>query len=190
MPDEIITPESLADADQLAAAAGGGADSQNVESLTLSELNSYLGKNFPSKEAALKSVKDTFSYVGSVGQLKNQVDKLQQSQANPQELQQMANRLTETEFYLEHPEYKPYRDVVRKFGSDPAEAVKDPTFQQTFEALKAKDDAEKSKSVVHSSPRLGQATDSLSQAKEAQKAGNAYEASALAVKAVRDAFDL
>src|SRR5438105_10215182 len=104
MPDEIVTTDqSLAQGADVTPGDGSGADSQNVESLTLDELNQVLGKNFPSKEAALKSVKDTYSYVGSVGQLKQRITTLE-GQGNPaaEEVSQLKTRVAETEFYSEN----------------------------------------------------------------------------------------
>lgn len=64
--EEVITPETLPDGSQLNPADGGGAD--QTGSIPLSELNAILGKEFPNVESALKSVKDTYGYVGSQAQ--------------------------------------------------------------------------------------------------------------------------
>ena len=66
MDPENNNPVAVPDASQLNAAGADGTV-QNVpatDGMTLSEINAALGKNFPNKEAALKSFKDTFSYVG------------------------------------------------------------------------------------------------------------------------------
>lgn len=66
---EVITPETLPDAVDVAAADGGSADLS--DSISLSALKEVLGKDFKSADSALKSIKDTYSYVGDVGKVKN-----------------------------------------------------------------------------------------------------------------------
>lgn len=72
--DEVITPETLPDAPQLSATDGGGADSPG--SIPLSALKEVLGKDFPDADSALKSVKDTYRYVGSQAQYQEKISKL------------------------------------------------------------------------------------------------------------------
>lgn len=73
--NEVITPETLSDGSQLNPADGGGAD-QNTGSISLADLSKVLGKEFPDVETALKSVKDTYSYVGSQAQYREKIGAL------------------------------------------------------------------------------------------------------------------
>lgn len=70
--DDVITPETLADAPQLSATDGGSAD--EAGSISLDELSKVLGKEYKDAETALKSVKDTFNYVGDVGKVKSLIN--------------------------------------------------------------------------------------------------------------------
>ena len=72
MDNDYFTEEELSGAianDNVEASDSNSAESpvtpQSSADLTLAELNAVLGKNFPTKEAALKSLKDTSSYVGA-----------------------------------------------------------------------------------------------------------------------------
>lgn len=67
--EEVITPNTLPDGGDVAPADGQGADQNG--NISLEDLQSVLGKEFRDKETALKSVKDTFNYVGDVGKVKN-----------------------------------------------------------------------------------------------------------------------
>jgi len=60
---EDTTPETFPGAADVPASDGGGAVDTN--SLSLDELNTFLGKNFKDKDSALKSLKDTYRYVGN-----------------------------------------------------------------------------------------------------------------------------
>jgi hypothetical protein len=188
--DEFVTSEeSLAGEDNVASADGSAADS-NAANLSLEELNQVLGKNFPSKEAALKSVKDTFNYVGSVGQLQKELKDLKSSTPGAdvtEKVTSLEQRLKETEFYSEHPDLKEHKDLIRKFGSDPAQAVADPEFQKVLTAVKTAAESEKSKSVIHSNSRLGQVTDRTAEARAAMDAGDTDKAQKLAAQNVLEA---
>lgn len=72
--DDFITPETLPDGSQLNPADGGGAD--RTGSISLEQLSEVLGKDFSDVDSALKSVKDTYSYVGSQGQYREKIDAL------------------------------------------------------------------------------------------------------------------
>lgn len=70
--EEVITQETLPDGSQLNPADGGGAD--EAGSISLEDLSKVLGKEYKDAETALKSVKDTFNYVGDVGKVKNLIN--------------------------------------------------------------------------------------------------------------------
>lgn len=194
MEENLPYDDTLAGGEQNVPLADGSEAVSEVEALGLSELNQLTGKNFPTKEAALKSIKDTFSYVGQVGQLKNELAQVKAAVANPTDvnskLQSLETQLKEASFYAEHPEYKDVKSLIQKFGSDPAQVVADPDFQKAYTAIKTSAELEQSKSVLQSNPRLGQVTDKLTQAREAQQAGNTAAAADAATQAVIDAFGM
>lgn len=189
--DETINTEFLPDVAELST-AGEGVSGENASDLSLSELNSVLGKQFPSKDAALKAVKDTFGYVGKVGQLEKQVSelrgKLETTKAPEFEakLSELERTVKVDKFYSQHPEYKDYDKLISSMGSDPAQVVESEVFKSAFQKLQAADAIEKSRSVLHSNPRLGQVSDKIQQAQNSLSEGNRSEAAKLAVEAVVD----
>lgn len=72
--EEVITPEVLPDGPQLSPADDGGAD--QTGSIPLSTLKEVLGKDFKDVDGALKSIKDTYGYVGSQAQYTEKIGKL------------------------------------------------------------------------------------------------------------------
>ena len=105
-------------------------------------LGQVLGKQFDSDDAALKSVKDTYSFVGKAGSYQKHMKVLTQkfdtdelgvinklesfSMENEQvtqqtagtgiasEVQQLKAQLEETTFFAEHPELKEHKDLLRE----------------------------------------------------------------------------
>lgn len=82
--EEVTTPTTATGEDPVAEAiatatdpapAGQGADGSG-NSISLEALQEVLGKDFKDVDGALKSIKDTYSYVGSQAQFKEQVSKL------------------------------------------------------------------------------------------------------------------
>lgn len=72
--EEVITPQTLPDGSQLNPADGGGAD--QTGSISLAQLSDVLGKDFKDVDGALKSIKDTFGYVGSQAQYTEKIGAL------------------------------------------------------------------------------------------------------------------
>lgn len=72
--EEVITPETLPDGSQLNPADGGGAD--RTGSISLDQLSEVLGKDFKDVDGALKSIKDTYGYVGSQAQYTEKISAL------------------------------------------------------------------------------------------------------------------
>lgn len=72
--EEVITPQTLPDGSQLNPADGGGADPTG--SISLAQLSDVLGKDFKDVDGALKSIKDTFGYVGSQAQYTEKIGAL------------------------------------------------------------------------------------------------------------------
>ena len=125
MQEEDITLESLPDEAELTPPAGQGAGSEVAEIKDV--LSELLGKKFPDDETALKAVKDTFSYVGKAGQeLKELRAKAQQPAENVDPNKFVSREeFLKASFYSENPEYKPYKSIIDKFGSNPSEVVKE-----------------------------------------------------------------
>lgn len=70
--EEVITPETLPDGSQLNPADGGGAERSG--SISLDQLSEVLGKDFKDVDGALKSIKDTYGYVGSQAQYNEKIN--------------------------------------------------------------------------------------------------------------------
>lgn len=202
MPDDI-TLNGLPD-DGNSSVAGGAASVGGAELLDLSELNQLLGKNFPTKEAAMKSIKDTFSYTGQVGQLRAQLQALQSGQ-QPQATAGQDSELTSTvkalqteleeqRFVTERPELKDYLPTLRELrnstGKTLNELLNNEALRPLFEKSLAQDAVQKKRSVLESNPRLGQLRNKTQEAKDALKEGNHNLARETAVSAVLDAYDL
>lgn len=162
-----LTDETLSDATHVEAADGGAAVA-NADTLSLTELNQILGKNFPDKAAALKSVKDTFSYVGRKAP-EPQAPAADESWKT--EVQSLKNDL----YFAAHPELTDYRSLIEKMGSNPAEVAEMPEFKTIFEKAKVADEVEQKKSVVHSSPRIAQDKNAMDTAVQLVNAGRNTE---------------
>jgi hypothetical protein len=202
MDPENIIPEAVIDASQLNAPVAEGtvgsqpASSPSSDGLTLAELNATLGKNFPTKEAALKSFKDTFSYVGKKiedvkREVLSEVKNDEKTEALARELQEMRIE----RFYDKNPQYADasIRKFIESTGKSPAEVVSTPEFKAIFDKVAGFDQNQKLKTVLESNPRLNSSRDSLSKARELQSQGlkNSTDAvESLVAQAVIDAYDL
>jgi len=184
MEEEIITPDLLPEEPQLSPADKDGAVSPEAQDkLTLDEINSILGKNFKDKESVLKSVKDTFSYVG-----KRKEDILKEVNTGSEQITKELSELKENLFFKDNPDYTPYRDLIRKMGSNPEVVTQSTEFKTIFEKAKGYDDSQKLKSVLVSNPRLAASKDNLTKAREAHQTGSYEEAAKLATQAVLDSL--
>lgn len=190
MNEENITDGALSGDAQLTAsdatAAVGNETSGDVASMTLSELNQHLNKNFPTKESALKSIADTFSYVG-----KKKEDIAKELQANDglSKVSGELEAIRKDMFYKDNPEYASYRNLIEKVGGNPAEVVNLPEFKDVFTKASGFDTTQKLKTVLDSNPRLASSRDALSRAQDLQKSGGSQdEVEALIGNAVLDAF--
>lgn len=72
-PEQTTTEETLA-GDQGSPSSDGS--SAGNSSISLEEMSTILGKEFKDKDTALKSVKDTYNYVGKAGELNSSMKKL------------------------------------------------------------------------------------------------------------------
>lgn len=240
--EEVTTPETIASGGDVAPVDGEGAD--QTGNISLDVLKETLGKEFKDPETALKSIKDTYNYVGDVGKVKNLVaeakqrlgvqddaavigalEKLMSDEipTTPQEMKTEAptqsnenfvsrDQYLEDMFFSKNEALSDVRDVLTPLKNASAEtkAMDWQSFIATEQAKKVVDtfvgykEVQASKSVLESNPRLGTASDKLSQARtlvnEARQAGmtgdvytqnqalNAAKESA--VDSVLEAYDL
>lgn len=154
-----------------------------ASSLSLAEINSALGKNFTNKDAALKSFKDTFSYVGK--KMESTVDQNQYISRDQYETDM---------FYSKNPEYEQsgvrsiIDSIAKSEGKKPSEVVNLDSFKTIFSKVKGYDESQSMKSILESSPHLASSRDKLSKARDAVKTGDRASAEDLAVQAVMDSM--
>lgn len=178
MEDEYTTDETLPESVDYAA-DGGSADSnqsQDVNTLSLEEIQQTLGKQFPDKATALKAIKDTFSWVGK----KQQAAKVQTSQVDTSnfvdksEVQALRDEL----WVKDHADLKDHFALIKAFAKESGktydEALEAPELKGLVEAKKAQ--AEVSKSVIHSNARVQEfSADYEADREKAIKSGNWVE---------------
>lgn len=171
--------------------SGGQETVSNVatEALTLEELNKSLGKNFTDKASAIKAFKDTFSYVGKLGQ---EVAQLKQKVNTPTDVVTRAELETEL-FYKDNPQYAEHRDLLEaiamKNGIGARDAVQHPSFAKVFEKAQGYDKSQAMKSVLESNPRLGSARTKMQEAADSKAKGDSLGAASAAVSAVLEAYE-
>jgi hypothetical protein len=159
-------------------------DKTALESLTLNEINDFLGKQYKDKGTALKSIKDTFSYVGK---------KIEASAPVQSDNSEVAKQLREMKtelFYSKHPEYESYKGVISKMGENPASVVEMPEFKDIFGKATGFDKIQKTKTVLESNPRIGQIRNKQKEANEALNNREYVRANSIAVESVIEGLDL
>jgi hypothetical protein len=190
------------------AGLGDGGDNAAQSGVSVKDiLGATLGKTFQSDEAALKAVKDTFSYVGMKKEdiLKSAGLDTQQMGASTTSTNKEANAVDTSQFiskeqyeqdmfFSKNPELEAHKDLLRGLAVANGVSIKDaaelPSFKNVFEKASAYDKAQKSRSVLETNPRLGQVTDHMSKAKELSAAGNRDAAAEAATKAVLESLGL
>lgn len=203
MEEELNPSVTIPSGDDVAPVEGVENDSQTVGLKDI--LREATGREYPDDEAAYKSLTETYSYVGKLGQKVKSLEQKLQSAEVPVENQASAvspdvlskvealeAQLRETQFYANHPEYnnEDAKTLIKAMGNNPETVVENEAFKKAFSAIQANAEIEKSKSVLVSNPRLGQVTDKMTQAKEALAQGNHSAAADAAVQAVMDAYDI
>lgn len=212
---EDITSGSLpGGASEGSASSDGTEAASTVEAGTVARvLSEALGKDFADDATALKSVKDTYKMVGSVGQIKKQLAEFGLNEADalskltetstPQgqaasgdvsaEIAQLRAQLETSQLVSERPELKDHLDLLNKLrspGQTLREAAESEDFKGVFEKVSGYDEIQKSRSVLESSPRLGRVKDKMAEARDLQQKGAHRPAVDSAVGSVLDAFDL
>jgi hypothetical protein len=181
--DEIITEETLPEESD-----GGSAVSDDGEKVSLKDiLGKELGKTFASDEAAIKAVKDTFSYVGK--KIEPKAQEIDTSQFVSKRDFEDALFLSQNKEY-DSPEIKTLLNGLRGDGQTLSEVVKSAPFKSVYDKVKAYDESVNSKSVLHSNPRLSKATTTIGEAQEAYNKGDLRGAADKAVSSVIEAFEL
>ncbi len=196
--DENITPDALPGDAQLTPPDATGTVEKPIEpapsdpnQMTLSELNAFLGKNFKNKDDALRSVKETFSYVGKKKEdierdVLARISQDDKTNAIAKEVENMRKDM----FYKDNPQFVPYRNVIEKVGGNPAEVVASEGFKDLFAKAQGFDESQKLKTVLESNPRLASTKDAFSKAKELQKQGAPTDqVESLVVRGVLDALE-
>lgn len=159
--------------------------SETVENLSLKEINSFLGKNYKDKGTALKSIKDTFSFVGKKIEASAPV-----SQSDNGEVAKQLREMKTELFYSKHPEYESFKGAISKMGENPADVVEMPEFKDVFVKASGFDKIQKTKTVLESNPRIGQIRNKQKEAHEALVGRNYSAANAIAVESVIEGLDL
>lgn len=191
--NEVTTEETLAEGAGVTPSSGDksadeGSNPESSSALTLDELNQYLGKDFKSKEAALKSFKDTFNYVG-----KRKEDIVKEAVDEKPNLEEKVKFLEQDNWFARNNQYESYRSTItalQKEGQSLDDVVASDAFKTIYEKARIGDEVESSKSVLHSNPKLGTVKNKMSEAEELLKGGKPQEAGRAATQAVIDAYGL
>jgi len=195
MQDDNIISDAQTDASQLnAPVAEGTVGSVPSDAMTLAEINAALGKNFTSKDAALKSWKDTNSYVGMKTEdiekrVLSRVQETDRTNALAQELEEMRKE----RFYDKNPQFASpeVRSFIESTGKKPQEVVESEAFKKIFEKVSGYDETQKLKTVLESNPRVVASRDALSKARELSQSGGSKEAvEQNVVSAIKDAYGM
>lgn len=190
------------DASQLNAAAPGAnvgtpapqapVTPQAAEALSLTELNSLLGREFKSKDSALKSIKDTFAFATTrVADISK--DAVAAVGGEMKKLADTVEAQNKEMFYLQHPEYAPHRKLIDSLGKNPGEVVVSDIFKDTYGKLSEHEKTVKLKTVLESNPRLAAASDTLTKAADQLRSQGGIMTpgvEALVIKGVNEAYGL
>lgn len=198
MANEDITVDTVPEGVDVAPAEGGEAvggetkeQTPPSDSISLDEIKEVLGKDFPSKEAALKSVKDTYNHVGQKQETANKeaarnldgdVKDLLENQAKS------IAELTKDNFYAKNPQFEAVKDLIEDSGKDRSEFVKSDAFKQVFEKVQGFDKTQEAENVLKSNPRITETRDSMKQSREALAEGNFKGAENKAIDAVLESL--
>lgn len=181
--DSAIVDESVASKETVSSEAG--------ENVSLKEINEYLGKNYKDKGSALKSLKDTFSFVGKKVEKSAEVESSDvKSKSGGDDFARRIKEMKEQLFYSENPDYKPYKGLISKMGENPADVVGLPEFKDVFDKASSFDKNQTKKNVLESNPRIGVVRNKLKEATEAAGGRDYNTASKLATDAVMEAYDM
>lgn len=160
----------------------------NIETLTLSEINNLLGKNYPSKDKALESLKELNSFVGKrkedyAGEIRKEFEGSYISKAD------FETRM----FYKDHPELEQHRAVIDAVATSKnvsvAEATNLPELKTLIENASGFVKSQEMKSVITSNPRIQAIRDRGQEVKNLMNTGHSADAGILAAKLVLESLE-
>lgn len=200
MAEDNITQTNIPDDVHVASADAGGAVGSAADqefTIKASDLKAVLGKDFKDPESALKSIKDTYSYVGKAGQAEKELNEIR-SRANgattPSEITDLKNQMKQVNdnlWFEQNPQFKSARSLIQRMGDDPRAVVESPEFKDVFIKVQGYDENQKLKTVLESNPRLASSSDKLTKARDiAMKRGRQGEAGELATQSVMEAYGM
>jgi len=157
-----------------------------TEAMTLEELNAHLGRNFTNKEAALKALKDTFSYVGKKTEPSEDLLKAKGYMTKDE----FENEL----FFRDNPNHKANQKILESIakadGVSLAKAAETPEYKKLFEDSSEYEKVQSLKTVLNPNPRLQQAVEKTQSVAELTKQGRKDDAGIEAARAVIEAYGL
>lgn len=192
MDPDNITPGTLPQ-DGGDGAVGAVVDAQGTpatpagdNAFTLDEINSFLGKNFQSKETALKALKDTQSYVGK---------KTDDFEKELKERGYLSRADLENElFFRDNPAHANNKDLLEaialKNGTSLKDAAGSESYKKLFDGASNYEKSESLKSVLNPSPRLQQAVDRTANIQQLKASGNDDAAASEAARIVAEMFEI
>lgn len=188
--EETDSNQSEADPQEADVTSGEGGDQESADQtsnddasqLTLAELEAVTGKTFESKEKALKSLRDTTSYVGDLG---SKVAKYQErygsldqesekSKDDDESTSDSDNDVMTKEDYRRekwfdsNPQFAAHRDVIEalseKHNVKPEEVVEMEGVKSLFSSRTELEELKSQKSVATSNNRVGQKSEEMDEA--------------------------
>jgi hypothetical protein len=155
---------------------------KEAQSLSLEELNAFLGKKFSSKETALKSIKDTYGFVGKRKQ--DAKEEISKEDFIPR------SEFETILFYDKNPETAKHREVIDAYakanGITAREAAEVPALKSLIEKASGFEKTEALKTVMTSSPKLKQIKTLKEQAAAAAQRGDQATAERIAMQMMRE----
>jgi len=190
MNDQDSPLDAFTGENDIVSSDSNGSVADSSESLTLTELNAMVGRNYKDKATALKSLKETYSTVTKAGQLEQKVEKLKAQLTDKDSALGEIKQIKEQLFYTQNPQYAPYKETISAMGSNPSEVVEKDAFKKIFVDLSEYEKTKSAKSVLVSNPRIGQAKTKLDEAKDLSNKGKYVDAASAATSAVLEAYDI
>jgi len=187
MNPENITPDTLPyEGGEGAVIDNQGTQAAPSDYMTLTEINSHLGKNFADKDTALKALKDTFSYVGK---------KVEPDEALIKAQGYMTRAELENElFFRDNPGHAGNKDILSAIAESKkisyAEAAKTESYKKLFDGATEFEKNQSLKSVLSPSPRIQQAIERGKSVIELKQQGRNSDAQREAAKTVIEALGL
>lgn len=168
MDNKDITPDTLPDeggegaVDTTEETSDVVSKKETMEALSLEDLNKHLGKDFKTKDAALKALKDTFSYVGK---------KEENVEKELREKGFMTREELENEFFFrDNPQHSGNQDILRAIAKDQgislAKAAQTESYKKLYEASAKYEEFQSSQSVMDSNPRIAEQKERLEGVRE------------------------